>query len=1101
VEQAATRTLTILFTDLVDSTTLLARFGDEGTEELRREHFALLRAEIVRHHGEEVKSLGDGIMVAFESASDALASAVAMQQSLHARNEAADAPLMIRVGLSSGDVDAVEQDYFGRPVVEAARLCAVAAGGQILVGELTRLLIGTRGAYNFVSAGALELKGLEEPVVSYVVEWEPLPRDAMRVPLPARVIAVADSLFFGRDAELATLEAARKWVSVERRRRVVMIGGEPGIGKTTLAAQAARRAYDEGSIVLYGRADEDLGVPYQAWMEIIGYLLEHGGSELLDHLDDSQRAALTTILPTVAGARTRSSSDPESERYLLFGAVLQLLAAASDVEPVVVVLDDLQWADAPSLQLLRYVAASVEPMRVVVFGTYRESEITADHALAGVLAFLHREQVSDRISLRGLRDVDLLALMEAASGQAADAAMVALRDALLAETDGNPFFVGELLRHLAETGAIQEQDGRWVTTADLHETGLPVSVREVVARRAARLGEEATRVLALAAVIGRDFDLDSLVTAAGDGADAVIDVLDAAVAATLIRNLDATHYTFVHALVSHALYESLTPARRSRAHIRVAEAIEQLAGGEANAGATERVGELAHHWSRAQAGDGNRRAIHYAQLAGDRALVCLAPDEGRRWYGEALELLDPAAARGRVGCELLVGLGDAERQSGDPAHRATLLRAARLAQELGAADLLVRAALANSRGYFSAAGTVDTDRVEVLDAAVAATEGAQDAQRARLLGQLASELVFAGDPVRWSQIADEALQAARAAGDPVTLLAVLNAIQQPTTPDSVARRTVECAEATELAHAVGDLFLDYLTAVNTAVAAFQRGDREAADAATAWHASVADRLGQPTVRWGSEFMLAGSAIVDGDLEEAETLTERALACGQETGQPDALAMYAVQTFAIRTHQDRAHEFLPLLEQIVAENSGIPGWRSSLAYTYCLSGRPDDARDVLMTDIESGFAYPRDSTWLFGLMAAARTLDELGESRGAAELLELLSPYVDQLEYLGPASAGPVAIAVAVLEALLGRRDEADDHFALAVSLAERMRAVEFAADARITWAGMLAQSSSASDVDRARALLEDALPVVAERGYRLLARRADVVTQRLAERD
>lgn len=1100
MDEAATRTLTILFTDLVDSTQMFARFGDERTEELRREHFALLRAEIARHHGEEVKSLGDGIMAAFESASDAVSCAVAMQQTLHARNETSDAQLLIRVGISSGDVDAVENDYFGRPVVEAARLCAVATGGQILIAELARLLVGARGGHQFASVGALELKGLDDPVASYAVQWEPRLRERVSVPLPARIVNLDNALFFGRDAELATLEAARKWVAVERRRRIVMIGGEPGIGKTTLAARAARDAFDEGSIVLYGRADEDLGVPYQAWVEVVGHLLEYGGDDLLERFDPVQLAALAMISPRIASDRPRASSDPESERYVLFGAVLRLLATASEMEPVVVVLDDLQWADAPTLQLLRFLASSAEPMRVAVYGTYRESEITADHALADVLAFLHREHASDRISLRGLSDTDLLALMEAAAGQSAGPDMVALRDALLAETDGNPFFVGELLRHLAETDAIKQEDGRWVVAADLHETGLPISVREVVARRASRLGEEATRVLALAAVIGRDFDLDVLVAATGDHADDVLDVLDAAVGATLVRNIDATHYTFVHALVSHALYESLTPARRSRAHLRVAESIEAITAKASDSSANERVGELAHHWSLAQAGDGNRKAIHYAKLAGDHALECLAPDEGRRWYAEALELLDPAPQHDLMRCELLVGLGDAQRQTGDPGHRATLLRAADLAQTIGANDLLVRAALANTRGFFSAAGTVDVERVNVLEAACAVTAGTLDAQRARLLGQLASELVFAGDPERWSRIAEEALHTARTAADPRTLLAVLNAIQQPTTPDSVERRTNECAEATVLAREIGDPGLAFLTALNTAVVAFQRADREGVDEATATHVRIAERLGQPTVRWNSGFVVAGNAIVCGDLDEAESLAERALAYGQETGQPDAFGMYAVQIFSIRTSQDRANEFIELVEQIVADNPGIPGWRAVLAYTYCLADRHEDARAVLAPDVAAGFPYPKDATWLSSLMAAARTVAELDDADGAVLLADVLLPFADQLEYLGPTSAGPVATAVAMLHAVLGRVDDAATNFALAVSVSERMHAAAFAAEARIAWASMLARSTSGDDVERARALLDDAVPVVAERGYRLLGRRADAVTKRLAER-
>ena len=405
------------------------------------------------------------------------------------------------------------------------------------------------------------------------------------------------------------------------------------------------------------------------------------------------------ISPRATTAGRVSSSDAESERYLLFGAVVDLLARVSALAPVVLVLDDLHWADRPTIQLLRHVVSADAPLRLFVIGTFRDSDVDPDHPLAEALAALHRESGVERLALRGLGDDELLALLETTAGHAMADEGVALRDALLAETDGNPFFVGEMLRHLAETRAIYEDEqGRWVASADLRTSGLPVSIREVIGRRVARLGEPTRDVLSLAAVIGRDFDADVLARVSELDEDTLIDLCDQAVAAAVLTEADvAGRYTFAHALIEHALYDVALAGRRGRTHRRVAEALEELCGDDP----AERIGELAYHWARATPPDAGK-AIAYAQRAGDRALAQLAPDEALRWYRDALDLLDRASVDDpHRRAALLLGLGDAQRQTGDPAHRETLLAAGRLADDIDAVDLLVRAALRNNRGWNS----------------------------------------------------------------------------------------------------------------------------------------------------------------------------------------------------------------------------------------------------------------------------------------------------------------------------------------------------------------------------------------------------------------
>ena len=324
---------------------------------------------------------------------------------------------------------------------------------------------------------------------------------------------------------------------------------------------------------------------------------------------------------------------------------------------------------------------------------------------------------------------------------------VALRDALLAETAGNPFFVGEILRHLAESGAIsQADDGRWVADPDLRAAGLPISVREVIGRRLATLGPDTERVLGLGAVIGRDFDIGLLAAVAQMDEDTVIDVCDTAVTAAVLAATDRPdRYTFADALIEHALYDSLSPARRARAHKAVAEAVETLLGDDPGA----RAGELAYHWGAAVQPADTAKAVHYAQIAGDRALAQLAPDEAVRWYGQALELLDRTPQPDlRRRAELLVGLGDAQRQCGIAAHRETLLDAARLADQDDHVDLLVRAVFANNRGFDSATGGGDYERIAAIDRALARIGDQPSADRARLLALAATERTWHRRPHR-----------------------------------------------------------------------------------------------------------------------------------------------------------------------------------------------------------------------------------------------------------------------------------------------------------------------------------------------------------------
>ena len=850
MSKAALQTVSILMTDLVGSTALANRIGPAAAEELRQEHFGLLRGALAGTAGREVKSLGDGLMVVFMSPSESLAGAVAMQQAVEARNRRAHEQLSVRVGISFGEASVEDADYFGEPVVEAARLCAQAQGGQIIVNDLLRRLGGSRYGHSFRALGELQLRGISEPVQASELEWELAPVSALA--LPEQLRGLQTTAYVGRVSERERL--AELWGHARAGSlRVALIAGEAGVGKTRLSTHLALQVHREGATVLFGRCDEDLGVPYQPWAQALRHLVKEAPQTILDAHVEHFGGDLARLTPALAervpNLPAPHEADQETERYLLYAAAAGLLGQAGEQEPLLLILDDLHWADGPTLSLLRHIVISGSTIPAMVVGTYRDSELSRDHPLTALLADLHRERGVERVKLSGLDSEDVAALMGAAAGHEIDEAGRALAGEITRETAGNPFFVGEVLRHLTESGAIvQGEGGRWQVVGEVGDLGLPQSVREVIGRRVERLGPDARTALGAAAVIGHAFDLDLLLAAADLQEAQLLDLLDEGVAASLLQESPerADRFTFTHALVAHTLYEDLGRTRRARLHRRIAEALERQCGDDPG----ERLGELAGHWAAAVVSADAGKAIHYARRAAERALEQLAPDEAARWYRKALELQDDAPIGDRSErCDLLIGLGEAERQVGNPEHRQTLLHAATLAQELGDTDRIYAAVMANSRGYTSQLGAVDAQRVQALEAAAEALPDG-DPRRARVLALLASELHYAGDPARCRALAAEAIEIARAGGDPAALAHALhNAIYAIQVPDTLAERHSLAEELVELAQHLDEPRLSLVGAQRPWDVGLEAGDRSLVESALTKMRALAASVPEPTFAW------------------------------------------------------------------------------------------------------------------------------------------------------------------------------------------------------------------------------------------------------------
>jgi class 3 adenylate cyclase/tetratricopeptide (TPR) repeat protein len=1099
-----TENITVLFTDLVGSTELSASLSPEASDDVRRRHFSALRQAIATSGGTEVKNLGDGLMVVFPAASAALSGAVAMQQAVHRDNAGVERPLELRVGLSSGEATREADDYFGDPIIEAARLCAQAEGGQILASDLVRANAGRRSSHTFTSLGKLELKGLPDPVETLEVAWVPPGADVLapgRVPLPARLGHAPDVGVIGRQDEVAILDAAAKRVASGEGRELLFVAGEPGQGKTTLVAEFARRAHEAKMTVLLGRCDEEVGAPYRPFHEALLHLVASADESILRSHVAAHGGELERMVPALrqrlGEVPAPQSTDADTERYLLYGAVAGLLGTASTDTPVVLVLDDLHWADRPSLLLLRHLVAHSATQRLLIVGTYRDAELQSTHPLEEALAAFHRESAGiSTISVKGLDDTGVIAFMEAAAGHELDDAGVGLAHQLYGETDGNPFYVAEVLRHLSESGAIFQDTttGRWVAAEDARLT-LPHSVRSVIGTRVARLGEDATKVLATASVIGRDFDLDLLAESAGVDEDDLLDLLEEAQRAVVVHEVEGKpgRYSFSHALIQHTLYEDLSATRRIRMHRQVGEAIERLRPNEPD----EYAGELARHFFLATTPADATKAITYAKRAGDAAVKALAPDDAVHYFSQALELCSQARdVEPSLRLGLLVDLGSAQGQAGISESRETLLKAARAARDLGDTERLVAAALANSRTYFSTLGQVDADKVEVLEAALDALPETDSPERARLLATLCSELLYGSSLEQRLALAEEATAMALRLGDDATLLQVRIRCQVATdAPSRLTTLLVEMAESVALAERLDDP-VSRFHAANSGCFAFRAGQFESSDEYLAMAHSLAARLQQPVLVWQATFRSAARALSLGDVAQAEELASAALEVG--SGQPDAFEFYGIQLMGIRIRQGRLGELESLIAEAAELNPAIPAYTAALAVSRLEASDEAGARELLDRAAAGSFSFPEDNAWFDAIFNYGRVAVELRLADYAAALLEQLAPFHDQVPHNGTIPYEPVAMILGALATVLGRYEDAEKYFAEAEDLNTRggMRFAE--AHTKMLWGRMLCARSGPGDSDRARTLLEQARESAAARGYAMVERRASAELSKLS---
>jgi tetratricopeptide (TPR) repeat protein len=823
-------------------------------------------------------------------------------------------------------------------------------------------------------------------------------------------------------------------------------------------------------VVLYGRFDEQTLAPYQPVVEMVRAWAGGASLEPLRGRLGALAGELAILLPELGPAPERAATavlhgaDADAQRLRFFDAVAALLGEIGAEAPLVIVLDDVHWADRPTLQLVRHLLRSPQPRRTLLVVTYRESELPADHAAAELLADIRRDGLLERVPVGGLDPGEVAALVRELGAEEPSEEWV---NALHGETEGNPFFIEEVVRHLGGAHG----------TPSLVEAGVPEGVREVIARRLRRLGDEARAGLQVAAVIGREFDFDLLEAVAPLDGDALVVALEAAVDAGVLRETGRVgRYVFGHALLQATLYDSLSALRRARLHGRVGEAVVALREADLD----PHLPVLAHHFAQAAQAGRADRAIDFALLAARRADRLLAWEEAAEHYRAALRAREIAGAPAdRVHAELLLALGESQDRAGlEQDARQTFRDAAAIARELADPGLLGRAALGYA-GPWSVLGRVDEVRAEFLEEALVALPPDDDIPlRARLLARLALEQYYGGDPERRLRLSGEALALARLTGDPHTLAICLDARHYALwRPENVQERLEVAAELRRVAEATGDPELELEGAGWTVVDLLELGDVDGADVQIAAATKLADALGRPLWRWWTALFRCARAQLDGRFDEAERLAGDALALGQRGQGENAVNAFAQAMFNIRREQGRLTEVEPAVGRFVELYPALPAWRSARALLLLELGRRDEARDEFERLAEPGFAaLPRDANWLVAVTVLAEVCGALGDAARAEELRDLLAPYAQRNVVVGRAATcnGSASRLLGVLAGTVGDWEASEGHFIDALAMHSRMGSRPWEARTQLAYGEMLLARRRRGDRARAHELLTSA---------------------------
>ena len=913
---------------------------------------------------------------------------------------------------------------------------------------------------------------------------EEKPVEAADQPRANPLESLAGGVFVGREPELERLRQAVDG-ALAGRGSLQLLVGEPGIGKTRAAEELATYARVSGARVYWGRCREDEGAPaYWPWVQAIRSYARDADPVALAWQLGAGAAEVAQLIPEVAeklDVEPAKGSDSEEARFRLFDSVTTLMLGAARDRPIVLVLDDLHWADEPSLLLLRFAARELASSGLLILGTYRDVELGRHHPLARMLGEISGIEGSRRIPLKGLSVGAVERYLEMTAGAPAT---VGLAEAVQERTDGNPFFVGEVVRLLAS-------EGKLTSGGSAAELQIPQGVREVIGRRLDRLSDETNATLRVAAVIGRDFDEELVWRVADMQPEQLMTAATEAIAERLVTDLSDGHYSFAHALVRDTLYEELSPPKRSALHERTGVAIEEICGGNVD----ERLGELAHHFLEAAPRGDLAKAIDYAQRAGEQDMEQLAYEDAVDVYGRALEVLELMDEPDEeLRCSLLLSLGGAEAKSARVADaRDAFERGADSARRLDDADGLVGAAIGIA--MMSDAGRLDEKLLALLDESLEWIGPERTARRAALLSAKSAEMYWVdNDLTESTRLVDEAIEIAREVDAPASLAAALQRkIFIPAGPNAPRERLRLADEILELGEATGNREAVLRAHAYRLWQFLELADMEAVDRELSLYARLADELRMPEHSWLTIALRGMRTLLDGDIDGAERLAGEARRAGQRAEQPVAEQFYGIQMTQIRSLQGRAGELLPAVRELGEQFPGIPAWRGGVITLAARSGDVELAHRELERFAGDDFsAIPRDVNWSAAMSLLGEAIALIGDVDRAQRAYDELLPYEGLVIVVARAIGcnGPVDRVLGLLAQTMGRLDDAERHLGNAVEIATRMGDRPGMALCGFAFAELLLARDEANDRELALEMLSTVLSTAREMGARWIVDRA-----------
>jgi eukaryotic-like serine/threonine-protein kinase len=888
-------------------------------------------------------------------------------------------------------------------------------------------------------------------------------------PPPRPALQFTPSTFVGRKRELAELTVGLDDAFAGRGRLFLLVG-EPGIGKSRLAEELTARARARGGRILIGRCWEAGGAPaYWPWVQSLrAYLREAEPAALRAQLATGA-ADLAQLLPElrdlIDDLPAAPPADSEGARFRLFDSLAAFLKSMALAQPLVLVLDDLHAADEPSLLLLQFVARELGRSPVLIVGAYRDVDPTPADRFRATLVELGREPVTRTLALDGLKEADVARIIKlVAPAASADD----LGTAVYAETEGNPLFVGEIVRLLAEEGRLEDPaPGR---------LAIPQSVREVIGRRLRHLSPECNELLTLASVLGREFDLDALARVSAFERGAVLELLDEAIGARVVSEVPGAigRMRFAHALIRDAVYHGLTRSRRVQLHREAGEALERLQASDLEGD----LAELAHHFYEAAAGGSADKAVHYAWRAGSRAVALLAYEEAVRLYEMALTALGAGgAASPELRCELLLALADAKGRAGDDrGAKMTSLRAADIARHARLPEMLARIA-AGYGGRFLWATQTDEQLLPLLEDGLSVVGEGDSALRVQLLSRVAAALRHGPSRQRRERLMEEAIAMARRIGDPATLVYALSAEEAALhAPQTARRRLAHGDEIIALATGTGDTERLFDGHEHAFWASWELGDPDRRAVELVELTSIGERLRQPAQHWLLAAARATLALSQGRFAESPRLIQAAAATGERVLPWNAGAARKLQMFLLRREQGRLEHFDREVRDHADEFPSRLVHQAVLAHTYSRLERTDEAQSLVRELTRRELSnWHVDDQWLLSICLLAETAAILQDAEAAASLYDVLVPYASHNAVAVPELAlDSASRPLGILASLLGRFEDAERHFEDALRMNERMGARPFAAHTQLEHARMLLRRQAEGDRDRADEFLSTA---------------------------